>query len=500
MSDSDLKQAGHYGLKAFTLTFQDGHTLDLKMVVHTFNIVESMSSGCVRGQAIIYDSNDLITTHKIKGEELLTVEYEDYFGDVLTHQFFVYSITDVGPAKDSSPDLIKFTLNFVSVAKVYSENFRVAKSYKLDTINVFANTVYNDYYSKPLKEDTLFKSAGPLTVKEFVIEPTVGQQTFVIPRFTPEQTMYFFSRKAFSLTSKSQSYRFFENREKYYFVTNEYMATAVATGGVGYGAGAVDPRLAAAAAKAKATAASVVTTAFNPITSALSGTQSASAPQSNPATTPSTGSSAQGKSIPIFSRNYAPDKSGERQYQAMYELIDVNFGVKTDTVDDINQGAYYKSTIEIDVINGTVNKKDYSHFDYSEEGVKFPHEQSFVDARINKPRERFVIKDYASTGAPGGTNVSPDRNYADLHNIKTTYFYHYNKNKASVMIYGRNTLFAGDIIELNLTKIVNTNINGAGTAPDTERSGRYIIESIENVFEGNTYRQKLIIARGGIGE
>jgi hypothetical protein len=458
MSDSDLKQAGHYGLKSFTLTFQDGHTLDLKMVMHTFNIVESMSSGSVRGQAIIYDSNDLITTHSIKGEELLTVEYEDYFGEVLEHQFFVYSITDVGPAKDSSPDLIKFTLNFVSVAKVYSENFRVAKSYKLDTIGMFANTVYNEYYARPLKEDVLFRSAGGLKVKEFVVESTVGQQTFVIPRYTPEQTMFFFSRKAFSATSKSQSYRFFENREKYYFATNEYIASAVATGGIGYGAGAADPGLAAGAGLGR------------------------------------------GKSIPIFSRNYAPDKSAERQQQAMYELIDVNFGVKTDTVDDINQGAYYKSTIEVDVINGTVTKKDYNHFEYSEEGVKFPHEQSFVESRINKPRERFVIKDYASTGAPGGTNVSPDRNYADLHNVKTTYFYHYNKNKASVMIYGRNTLFAGDIIELNLTKLVNTNINGNATEPDIERSGRYIIESVENVFEGNTYKQKLIISRGGIGE
>jgi hypothetical protein len=68
------------------------------------------------------------------------------------------------------------------------------------------------------------------------------------------------------------------------------------------------------------------------------------------------------------------------------------------------------------------------------------------------------------------------------------------------MIYGRNTLFAGDIIELNLTKLVNTNINGNATEPDIERSGRYIIESVENVFEGNTYKQKLIISRGGIGE
>ena len=268
--------------------------------------------------------------------------------------------------------------------------------------------------------------------------------------------MYFFSRKAYSLTSKSQSFRFFENREKYYFATNEYMAEVVATGGVGYSAGSADPGLAKAAG----------------IT---------------------------GKSIPVFTRNYAIDNTAERQEAAMYQLIDIDFGVKTDTVDDINSGAYYRATYEVDMINGTMNKFDYNHFDqYKEDGLKFPHNKDFVDQRVNKPKERFVIKDYASAGNPGGTVVQQDKNYAALHNVKTSYFYHYQKNKVNATIYGRNNIFAGSVIELFLTPHISDGQQAQD--PDAERSGRYIVESVENLFFENTYTQKLVLSRSGIGQ
>ena len=451
MSEDGLRQAGHYALKSFSIVGAGGNKVDIRTLIHTFNIVESMSMGSVRGSAVVYDSNDLITQIPIKAEEFIEIIYEDYFGKELTEVYFLYSITDVGYAKEKSPDMMKYTLNFVSLGKLFSENSRVAKAYKptgaSSTITDYVKELYDEFYSKPVKE-------AKQPAKEIDVESTSGSQTYVIPRMTPEQAMYFFSRKAYSLTSKSQSFRFFENREKYYFATNEYMAEVVATGGVGYGAGAVDPRLAQAA-------------------------------------------NISGKSIPVFTRNYAPDKSAERQEAAMYELIDIDFGVKTDTVDDINSGAYYRTSYEVDMINGTMNKFDYNHFTYNEQGLKFPHEQAFVDQRINKPKERFIIKDYASAGNPGGEAVSADKNYATLHNVKTSYFYHYQKNKVNATIYGRNTLFAGSVIDLFLTPHISDGQKAQD--PDAERSGRYIVESVENLFFENTYTQKLVLSRSGIG-
>jgi len=451
MSEDGLRQAGHYALKSFSIVNANGGKMDIRMMIHTFNIVESMSMGSVRGSAVVYDSNDLVTRLPIKAEEFIEIVYEDYFGEELTETYFLYSITDVGYAKDKSPDMVKYTLNFVSLGKVFSENFRVAKAYKpnasASTIAGYVQELYDEYYVRPLQE-------VKLPTKEIMIDPTIGTSTYVIPRLTPEQAMYFFSRKAYSPTRKSQSFRFFETREKYYFATNEYMEEFVATGGIGNNA--LDPTIAMKIGQ-------------------------------------------RAKTIPIFTRNYAPDKSAERQEAAMYQLIDIDFGVKTDTVDDINSGAYYRTAYEVDMINGTMNKIDYNHFTYNDDkpNLKFPHDQTFVDQRISKPKERFIIKDYASTGNPGGEVVGPDKNYSNLHNIKTSYFYHYNKNKVNATIYGRNTLFAGSVIDLLLTPHISDGQKAQD--PDAERSGRYIVESVENLFFENTFTQKLVLSRSGIG-
>lgn len=449
---SELRQAGHYSLKSFNIIDLNGNKIDIKMLIHKFSIVESMSAGSVRGSAIVYDANDLITKFPIKAEEFVEITYSDYYDKELTEIYFLYSVTDVGYAKKESPDMVKYTLNFVSLGKLYSENFRVAKTYRPNgsssRVSDYVKELYEEYYARPLLDESL-------PAKEITIEDTAGTQTYVIPRFTPEQAMHFFSRKAYSSLSKSQSFRFFENREKYYFATNDYMLEYVATGGVGYTQG-VDPALAQAAGL-------------------------------------------QAKTIPIFTRNYASDRTAEGQNSAMSGLIELDFGVKTDTVDDINSGAYYRTTYEVDMINGTMNKIDYNHFtQYIEEDLKFPHEESFVNRRINKPKERFLITDYAAAGNPGGYAVPPDKNYSALHNVKTSYFYHYTKNRISAKIYGRNTMFAGAAIDLELTK--HTADSTGELQKDLERSGRYIVESIENIFDESVFTQKLVLSRSGVGK
>ena len=449
---SELKQAGHYALKSFKIVPQTGNpVVDIKMLIHKFNIVESMSSGNVRGSAVVYDANDLITKMPIRAEEYIEISYTDYFDQEITETYFLYSITDVGYAKEDSPDMIKYTLNFVSLGKLFSENFRVAKTYRQtptsSTISDYVKELFDEYFVKPVA------AAGKPT-KQIEVTPTVGQQSYVIPRMTPEQAMHFFSRKAYTSdqANKSQSFRFFETREKYYFATNEYMEKVVATGGIGDAA--MDSSIAMRIGK-------------------------------------------RGKTIPIFTRNYATDRTADAQNAAMSRILALDFGIKTDTIGDINSGAYYRNAYEVDMINGTLNKIEYNHFEFNSGELKFPHKQTFVEQYINKPKERFIVKDYASAGAPTGSHVPPDRNYSALHNVKTSYFYHYDKNKVSATIYGRNTIFAGSVITLELSK------HSADATDqfqrDEERSGDYIVESVENLFSENIYTQKLVLSRSGIG-
>ena len=448
MSDPQ-KQSGHYTLDSFIVRSFDGKKQrDLKLIIHTFNIYESMSTGSIRGSAVVYDTSDMIATFPLRCEEFIDITYSDFFDTVRTESMFLYSISDVKYGKESSQAITQYTLNFVSVAKVFSEDLLIQKTYKPDTtgsvISDYVQTVFDEYYVKPLTEYNL-------KAKDIIIEPTTGPQSYVIPKFTPEETMQFFSRRAYSTVSITQTFRFFESREKYYFATNEYMEL-VSKNMIGYDG--IDPKLASAA-----------------------GIES--------------------KTIPIFRINYMPDKSPDRQRAAMYELLSIDFGLRANLIEDLNKGGYKRASYEVDVMNGTIVKVPYDHITtFNEEGQRLNHIPEFVDSRMTKETERYIFKDYASTGGTVGPYVRSDQNYTELHNVKSTNFYHYNKNKIVAKIYGRNEIFAGSIIDLEL--IQHTSATDKLNM-DKEKSGRYLVESVDNVFYENTYTQNLTLSKNGIG-
>lgn len=454
MSDPILKQAGAYTLHSFVLySYDRKKSIDIKMLIHNFNLFESMSTSSIRGSASVYDTGDLIKNFPLLCEEYVEITYSDFFDVKRTDRMFVYSITDVTYPKEKNQAIISFTLNFVSVARVFTEDFRVQKTYKNTPTNGgiisgYVKDVFDEYYVKPVQE-------YGVQPKEIEVEQTTGQTQFVIPRLTPEQTMQFFSRRAYSANRKTQMFRFFESREKYYFASNEYMAT-VGVDLVGGGVGQVDPGLAKAS--------------------------------NNPAL--------RDKSIPVFTMNYAGNVTPERQEGLMYEIQDINFGVRVNTIEDISIGGYKRRTFELDMVNGSIVQVDYDHAEeFNEDKLKLPHSKPFIDNQITKYRERFVMKDYASPGMMTGYDLRPDQNFSDLYNIKMTNFYHYEKNKISLKVYGTNKLFAGDMVTLQLFERTMDN----SLREDTDRSGTYIVESVDNNFYENIFTQSLVVSRGGIG-
>lgn len=451
MADN-LRQAGHYRLNQFKVyNFKRDKNVDLKLLIHTFNIQESMSNGAIRGSAVVYDTHDLIKNFPFVCEEYVEITYTDFFNVEHTDRMFVYSITDIKYAKEKSQAMIEYKLNFVSVARAFSEDFRIQKAYKPNSsnggiISGYVKEVFDEYYAKPVRDYNI----EPKTLE---LEQTSTQTSYVIPRLTPEHTMQFFSRRAFNSNSEStQTFRFFESREKYYFASNDYMAT-VGVDIVGGHNGQVDVRLARAAGIVE-------------------------------------------KQIPVFRLNYMPDISPEKQEASMYELLSVDYGIRANTIEDINAGGYKRRTWEIDIVNGSIVSRDYDHLQsFNIPDTKLVHTSDFVNSRMQKYRERFVIVDYASTGTQSGPAMRADQNYSDLYNVKTTNFYHYGKNKVAIQIYGRNTIFAGDVITLQVFEHSASN----ELRLDEERSGDYLVELIDNIFYESVYKQNIVLSRNGIG-
>jgi hypothetical protein len=444
---ADIKQAGSYELKSAKLKSYDGSKqLDVKNLIVGFEIVESMSTTSVRGSTTVFDGSNILETFPLNGEESIEFTYVDYFGIERVDTFMVYSINNIKYPDPNNQAILQYTLNFVSPGKLLASKEYIMRSYKNGVISDYVKDIYNQYYKEAV-------TANKLKAKELVIESTDGQQTLVVPNLSPEEAIIFFSRRAYNSASKTQTYRFFENRDKYYFSTVEYVEDANKNF-VGFGSGLVDPKLARAA--------KIPTT---------------------------------GGAVPVFSKSYKPGIGPERQDELMYEIIDINVRTKVNTVEDLNYPGYKKAIYEIDVLNGTSTRKEYDHAaEFTKAGVKLPHSNEYIQDMLQNEHVQFVFKDYSSVGGVTGPNIRDDQFYSELYTKKPAYFYHYAQNTMSLTIYGRNTIFAGSLVDIQLLERVP-----GSTKFDKEKSGRYIVESVSNNFVDKKYTQTLTLTRYGVG-
>lgn len=441
---SEVKEAGRFELLSFKITSYDqSKSHELKGIIHSFEIHESMKRGSVRGFAKMFDSVGLLQNFPLRGEEFVEIHYRDFYDQEHVDRMFLYSVADVRQPNLRNPSRWEYTMHFVSRPKVYSENASIQQAFAGPVgnrsagglISDFVRTVYDKYYGN-LISPAIFKN-GPdpirFEAKNLLLQKTDGRHRLVVPNYSPEQTMHFFARRAYNASSFSQTFRFFENRKNYVFSTNEYLQRRL------------------------------YTSSF------------------------------------VFRQNFQPDQSPEGQLELQQSFNNIDYGEVVNTIDDINSGAYERAVYEVDVMNSVIEEKPYSfadNFKQNNPEQQLYHTDRFIRERIEKISDRWVIKDYSTEGMPTGPGVRSNTHYAEIYNKKGAHLYHTNRNKITVSIYGNNQIVAGSSIVIEILK---HHADDAGL-PDEERSGLYLVEAIENVFYENTYTQKLTLVRNGIGD
>jgi hypothetical protein len=435
MANNDGWVAGRYSLNAVTLRKLNGTSVSIINEIVGFNIFESMKSPAMHGTVTVFDKKNIMRDFDIKGEEVIEFDYADWWGHQRIMTFFVYGISDVRYPDDdrSNGAFIQYTLNFVSAEKVFTEDTAVMKSYKNGKISDYVQEVYDEFYKGAVQ--------GKFSPKRLhTPQPTTGEMNLVIPNLTPEQTMEFLARRAYASDSRTSTFRFFENRNGFWFGDIDYV--------------------------------------FN---------------QSN----------ADGSiQIPKYFYNIKGDISAEGQESVMRTIMSAHFGDKVNTVDDIDSGAYRRQIIEIDWTTGAVTPKPVYDFvsEFQSPTEKLVHESDFVNERMNntKPRRIFIVKDYSAPGHPEGPAIPRDRFISEILQVKPSYNHHYRYNTVQITIHGDNSLFAGGKINLEFDE--RHEPDGKVPQVDKERSGIYYIESIDNIFFNNMYMQKCTVSRFGVGK
>jgi hypothetical protein len=203
MAEKKLIDIGSFEVERARLTNFDGSkSLEIGMLITDVMMAESIHMSYITADFTIYDTHALLDEFPIIGEEFLEFTYTDYFENKITEKFHVVGVDEIIP--DEKSESQSFVLRCMSTGFVLSEGKMIRMSLS-GLVSDLVQSLHSEYFSN----------------KKIDIEPTDTTQNFVIPAYTPIETINFLARKAFSASSKSSNYMFFENRNQYVFKTHE---------------------------------------------------------------------------------------------------------------------------------------------------------------------------------------------------------------------------------------------------------------------------------------
>lgn len=333
-------KAGWTNVNKFTLTPHSSSSkqiIDLKELLASINLTESIYTGFESGNAVVVDTIDALHSFPFLGEENLDLSYTDSFGKTIESKYKIYSITNVKRVDDRKG--FSYKLHFVSAERFNSYQFLDTSFYE-GKVSSCIKDVFDNYYN--------------VNNKKIHITETDDNIQFLAPNVDPQITMQHLSKRASSVKDTSQSFRFFENRNGFWFTTIEYLLAEYD--------------------KAK-----------NPII--ITNTNILSEPDVY-------------KKIEISSRT----------------PVSSSVDSQVNTIDDISSGAYYSIHSTLDFMNNRVLDSDYNYYDSKNKyyGPLKYHKKNYATDIIRSDRVRYWripnVKD-----DPDGEKIQKDKFASEYH-------------------------------------------------------------------------------------
>jgi len=412
--------------------------VELNKTIIDFGISESLDSPFISGYAVVHESDNLLESVPLLGEEEITMTVEDFYGESRSYKLFLYAIEQVGPESSINDRMMKYTVRFTSIQKLEGDQTSIRKSYNNTKISDIAQDIY----------DTFMLTGNKDYDKPIEIEETDGEQSLIIPDLRSDAAMQFLSRRAYSQKNNTSLYRFFETREKYFFCTPEYLIEK-------YGD--------------------------------FKGKNEEELNRLN------------------FIYNTVEDNTGPGQRVAQQSVNDVQYGNKVDTFLDMKEGMYRRTVTELDPTTRTRIQRDYDYTtEYQDkempEKVKLTHSDTFLNkymAASTQPEE-YLIVDFPQIGQSKGKQdmKKPYQHFYENYTAKPVVNYHFFRNALDMQINGRLDMYPGMMIKLQLYKF-RTTVSGTREI-DHERSGKYLVTSVESSFSGDDFKQQLSLTKGGL--
>lgn len=422
---------GYYRVISATIQpYGTTNKIDISGITHKIVIEESIENDSIRGYLSVADGVGLLEKLPLRGEERLTLEVEDILKIKKIFDLFVYKVDNIVTKEVN--DVLFYDMSFVSYMRWNAGTRKIIKAYD----GLISNTV---------KE--IFNSTYSPYTKPIFIEETDSDFYCVIPNYTPPQAMNFLASRAYNRVSPSCSFRFFENSESFYFVSDEWLiAEAIRLD-------------------------NIKEFTFSPYKTTLE-------------------------------MNNVADKNSYDIESQLKNLIELRNTDRINTVADIKSGAYRNNPIVIDFVNKTVTDNRYSYEDsktkfaslnISNKEIEDVHSDNFINFTFTDENERrfLIFKDYQSAGDLP-TTIRSEQYLPEIISKRTTYRYMLLRNTIYVKAYGRLDLKAGDVVNLKIPEIsANENKNGF----DSKLSGNYLVHDCTHTFDKEVYEVSMMLTK-----
>jgi hypothetical protein len=439
---SEFNPSGADITKAILSSHDGSKTTDISSLIVEFEIFQSMDAPSYNGTITLFDTTGLLEGFPLRAEELIDMTIISYdLGTEVNIKTHVYKVSDILPSESNNGVL--FVIHFVSNITFNASKRKIVRSFsgKMDEI---VKEVFNTYYARlgqgqNTDQDPRARSARRLpyetrkyqTIEEpdrffYIQETAAGRTRPIIPNFTPQQAILFLCARSFAGDScPSQTFRFFETLENYYYATDEFFIT---------------------------------TNSYNDKIDTLFYAPAASVDPTSP----------------------------EDQTNRIEDLRIVSKGL--DVATDIFSGSYRNEVLELDLIRRRLdilkfnysNPADARYIDMSGNRRNLadnPHTEAFRNDTFTEEnaKEFLVFRDYTRNGDLP-SQLHNDRHLSQIISNRVSYYHHLNNTMISAAIKGRLDLRPGKMINLDIKQL---NSNGNNIVNDT-LSGKYMIKSVSH--------------------
>jgi hypothetical protein len=218
-SKEDISYSGDYVMRDVVLINHNGERVPLvRGLVQQISIYEGINKNSITGTATILDSQNLINTIPLCGNERLAfriytpAKTNDPWELVIDaseeegYPFHIYSLTDL---KKAGENMQNYILHFGSVDFINNIRMRVSQAYE---------GPIHDIAAKILKDPM-----GLNTPRALIYEPTLNKDKVVIPNLRPLDAINFLANRALSKNSNAAGYYFYETTKAFHFRSYESM-------------------------------------------------------------------------------------------------------------------------------------------------------------------------------------------------------------------------------------------------------------------------------------